>query len=670
MRIDSYSIVNDRYDYLENKICISQHHVIKHQLNFTLEGYSGEYPVDEVDIYLVDYNGNLYKLSSYFDGNSLEFYTDSKETEYARVFIKIKINHLSLEQFLDIPIVDIKSNTKTFVVYKQITVSKESNLFYSKASAYVPSWSKAYKEYGSNFSKIVEPYFKLLQGFYNTLDYNLSNEIEYKVFKYNEDVFKLYTEDGTQILEQNSLLTGSQKICELVENTSELQLESIYLDSTDILKNYVLPFTSKLYINKFQSSVDSVVIEGLDENDNYVTESINLVGNSISVTKYKYKVIKYLVTQVPILLANYVDCFSNHFVLAGNPTPMPLLIDKNNYSIFYPKIKIENIGNSTSIGIYNKQDCVYRYFFKTNNIKGIFVDKYLNVYWIEANKLLMSTLYIDLSQYSNNAYENSGSFIDYEYTYVDGWIDIVIDFDKLNENTTIVSMSEGGVTYYLNTETKQLQTEKYIIENSSSLGVYSFKVLPEEFPLKVSLITKNQTYPLCISPLILEPNKATQFNIDTSVEKLALVNDSLTLLKNQTNYNLSTTNSDLILIFNSKDCNGINFKLDISNHKIDNYELPLSSDYISRLYLEDTSSIVVYKINYKRIKHELFKSADVTFSVKAYKEESTFVKNTSECFLSIFIDGINKGDFPLSINTDEDYQYNFIINNSMDLQEI
>jgi hypothetical protein len=58
------------------------------------------------------------------------------------------------------------------------------------------------------------------------------------------------------------------------------------------------------------------------------------------------------------------------------------------------------------------------------------------------------------------------------------------------------------------------------------------------------------------------------------------------------------------------------------------------------------------------------------FSVKAYKEESTFVKNTSECFLSIFIDGINKGDFPLSINTDEDYQYNFIINNSMDLQEI
>ena len=45
-------------------------------------------------------------------------------------------------------------------------------------------------------------------------------------------------------------------------------------------------------------------------------------------------------------------------------------------------------------------------------------------------------------------------------------------------------------------------------------------------------------------------------------------------------------------------------------------------------------------------------------------------KNTSECFLSIFIDGINKGDFPLSINTDEDYQYNFIINNSMDLQEI
>lgn len=670
MRINNYSVVNDRYNYLENKICISQNHIIKHQLTFTLEGYSGTYSINEIDIYFVDYNGDLYKLSSYFDGTSLEFYTDSKETEYARVFIKIKINNLLVEQFLDIPIVDIKSNTKTFVVYKQISVSKESNLFYSKASAYVPRWSKAYKEYGSNFSKIIEPYFKLLQGFYNTLDYNLSNKLEYKIFKHNENVFKLYTEDGTQILEQSSLLTGTQKTCELIENTSELQLESIYLDSTDILKNYVLPFTSKLYINKFQGSTDSVVIEGLDENDNYVTESVNLIDYKISVTKYKYKVIKYLVSKVPILLSNYVDCFSNHFVLAGNPTPMPLLIDKNNYSIFYPKIKIENIGNSTSIGIYNKQDCVYRYFFTTNNIKGVFIDKYLNVYWVENNKLLMSTLYVDLSLYSNNSYENSGNFIDYEYTYVDGWIDVIIDFDKLNEETTIVSMSEGGITYYLNTETGQLQTEKYIIENSSSLGVYSFKVLPEAFPLKVSLTTKNQVYPICISPLVLDSSKATQFNIDPSVEKLALVNDSLTLLKNQTNYELSTTNSDLILIFNSKDCNGINFKLDINNHKIDNYELPLESDYISRLYFEDTSSIIVYKINYTRIKHELFKSEDFTFSVKAYKDDNTFVKNTSECFLSVFINGINKGVFPLSINTDEDYQYNFRINNSMDLQEI
>lgn len=673
MRINNYSVINNKYSYIENKICFSNKNKVQHVLSFSIEDLSQDSPTD-VDLYFVDFSGDLYKIDSTFDmnTNSVTFYTDWKETEYSKIFLKIKIDGdlTYIDQFLDVPMIDIKSNERTFIVYKPITVSKESNLFYSKASAYVPSWSKAYKQYGSNYSKIVEPYFKLLQGFYNTLDYNLTDSIEYKSFSYEEDLFKLYDQSGAQLLEHTSLLSGSVKTCDLINNDEQLNLEELYIDSTTILKNHTLPFTSKLYLSKSKGASITVIIEGIDENNRYVNEPLTLIGDNPVATKHKYKIIKSFLAEAPVVISNYLDCFSNHFIVSDNPTPMPLLIDKKSYSIFYPDIKIEAVGNSTALGIYNKQECVYRYFFRSPNIKGVFVDKYLNVHWIENNKLYMNSLSIDLSQYSNNSYENSSEFIDYDYTDINDWIEITIDFSKLNKKTAIVSMSDEDSTYYLNTETKQPQIEKYVIQNADSLGIFSFKVLPESFPLTVSLITKEQTYPVCISPLILDATKSSSFNIDASVERLAIVNDTLTLLKNSSPTSLESLEDDLVLIFNSEMCSGINFKIEMNSFKIDNFELPLPSDYISRYNLKHSSTAIIYKINVDGIKKEFFKSENIVFSVKAFKEDNTFINNTSECSVSIFANGTSKGTYPLTVDTNEGYEYTFLFDSSMNLQEI
>lgn len=666
MEITSYSISNERYNIITNKVCVFTT-PIHHTLNFTVDS---EDTVTEAELYFVDRFGNLYLIpSQLIDSSQMVFTTDLKETTYTKIYIVLRTVHGEVKQFLDIPIIEIQSNAKNFIVYKPVTISKESNLFYSKASAYVPKWSKAYKEHGSNFSKIVEPYFKLLQGFYNTVDYNLTSEYQYNTYDYVDDTFKLYSQDGTQLLEQCSLLTGNRKQCSLVSSNSELKLETIYLDSTDTLSDYVLSTPCTLYFKKFDTSAAAVMVEGLDETDTFVTEVVNLISTSVSSTKRKYKVIKTLVHAVPLQLSNYVDCFEQHFILHDNPTPIPLLINKDNYSIFYPTIKLETIGNSPSIGIYNKLDCVYRYYFRSNKIKGVFIDKYLNVYWIENNKLYMNCLSVDLSAYSNNSYENANDFIDYDYDCINDWIDITIDFSKLNEKTTMVCLSDNGIDYYLNTDTKQPQLEKYIIENSDTLGIFSFQILPESFPANVSLITPTKTYPICIAPLILEPQKSTEISVDPTINKLVWIDDSLVMLKTPVTTEISSLTDEVVLMFQWKDCSTLNFNINIEDYEIDNYTMPFLENYITRLNSPTNSSTLIYKINVDKLLSNLFNKTNLEFSIGATKEDNTFLGETPTCTLTIFING-GVNTYQLTINTDANPQYKFSIDTNMILNEI
>lgn len=407
---------------------------------------------------------------------------------------------------------------------KEPTQNSEPNFNILSSTAFVPEWSKAFKNPVSNYVRMLEPLLKCFNAVHAKLDDLLSNSsIRLKSFKLQNRPDKITDSKGNRYLEYNNINTSYYKSIEVesVDSSHPTLFLSVFIP--------YLPFTtlfleeeSKIYIKQnAKNLLQEVTIVGLDDEGKRIEEKFFLTDDIVQESLSLFKQVTSVTSSVPLEISNFVDCSKTFFVKQRAASLNPLFISQeNSFQSHIPDIKLgSNLSlTQTTLDIMEKfNSSVFKYSFGQSDITSLYVDKYMNAHYTNNNQMYVVPLALDLYGHSKDVSDSANKYIYTNDRVLTGeWLKVKIDlnsyFQDYGKDNVLVYVKHENELYYLDSKLSLMQTErKYVSPRESpqpyeielfleDSAPYVFNIVSENFrhsfTIKAATVGNHNTYPI------------------------------------------------------------------------------------------------------------------------------------------------------------------------------
>lgn len=568
---------------------------------------------------------NIEKINS--KSYSLSFLVDQQSTERAEIDFLELIVETSSDIFnikKAIKIVDVKKISRSFKYEKGSLVNFETNLMSVRNRIGMAKWSNGYTNTYSNTSKMLESLNSVFTSVYTKSNdylkqaYSNTTNLTYSRCKLLQKPIGVLRGD-TELIEStnlsNSLFNLNIKSIDQLESMVTVVLEK-YSDNKeeiDELNKYV---PSYLYIKNDGSNNSKsfvCIIEGYDEYDNYIKESLIIRTDIYVKTKSKFYKIKSISNKgLSIVVSNYVELNTNHYV-DNHSFIIPSILNKDNLT-FKPNIRNRSnlSGTSNLLHVYNYTSDTVTEEIKFNigkvgdHLTSSYVTDNLDFIYtfIRDNKnyIAYSKLYLDYTKdLYNNSISNSSSILSVSdtSTSIDDWVDISVEISewisKVKDTSFIIQIRNENKIYYYDIDSRSLKEDKTINYYQETYTDINFSLFVENNnPYTITLMTSDLKYKITSSSTCNSIDNFFEKEIESNLS-LLLKEDILYLAEKKTEGLITKLSEDYQLIIENPNNTKLFYNIGIDGYEISSEGSTLSPElysYISNIE-EDTLPIVI-----------------------------------------------------------------------------
>lgn len=636
------SLSNQRYPQIQDTLVQVKSNNL-HTIVLNLKKTSNELPIEivsELSLYYKDLLSNYFKLliDSYIFEITTEqliinFYIDFLEDIDAETKVSIVLHGILNESTkLTQTVVEVlvkKSTIQNFnlAVVKEPTVNISPNFLIEKSKQNVPSWSKAFQQTKSNFTKTLEPSFNILSNYYQVISKYLEDTSEESVLlKVSERPIKIIDSSSNQYLDYHNIHNSNYKDMTLHNNPQQLDLISCFYTPSAYFKVVDFLDPCKLYLRKEIKQGSAIVyIEGIGKDSQHIVEVILLTDTILKSTINTFTKITKITSEVALTISNYIDCIKDHFYLKDYLFPVPIFVNKENNFLYYtPSFKLERNAENTLpiLSIYDKANIQYKFSFSTTKVDSLYIDKHLNVYWAAEGLLHSGNLGLNFTKTPDNITTNANKYIfTTDEVLVGDWIDLEIDlpslYTDLNIDSAVIKLEHNNNTKYLDPISESFVLEKTRIYPNNFRDKLKLSLnITDSKPITFSIITETNVYVCHLEANMIMSNSAINISEETN---LVIYNDMLKVARqdlNNIDYDFNFNNKTLVGITWEHGSN-LDYDIKISESNINNTTSTISSQYFKRLFLDENTNLELLTLDIANISKDFFQNSDVVLKIKA-----------------------------------------------------
>lgn len=557
--------------------------------------------------YLTNSNtGQKYTLSTTrLTSTTFKVITEPRTTEFADIDeLELVVIHEDVEYRAKIYITPIYVNSYTNVIeFKTGSVLlNQSNMLYPRIKLGFPKWGTIEKNSISNGTKLLEPLFTpLYDSYFKVISFNLHTKykVPYQKFRsfetgYRPDSVFQYSGTLYKKLHECSSVQSLPRRVTLDSSPTSLTASRLFLlNSTDYDYDFSFLSNTRIYCRKLNNALtqDVLTIKGLDLKGDRLEERVIVVEDFYTCAVHKFSKIFTITCSSNVIVANYVNCMFNHFIVKDINT-FPPIVDSDLFAFFPQCVKFSNNEKTRdTLHIFNNTNYLTEPQYKfdlehTGRITSMYIDEFLRLYWTDSsNKLYTNCINHDLSKDvgknpSNN--NNNVIIVSDQNTAIGDWVDVSVMLNEWEANTSMVLQVKNGTeTLYYDQETESFVSGIryfYPPENLDILEVsakvlndspYIFTVFDDTLEKQYTASTQSQYLKSIQEPL-------------TVTGTLSVINDKLSLTDNKVNTTSYMALSDKILLtLTSKDLSMLDWELDFLGMRISKTFTSMPEHYYS-----------------------------------------------------------------------------------------
>lgn len=470
---------------------------------------------------------NFYEYVCDLEDNSQISKDFLEEDLYASLYID---NYL-YKSYLKIITTNNKSTLRYSIKYKtNIPQIQCSTPFIDRCSFFMPTWSTAYKNSITNYSKLVFPlYTNIIKNFYKTtqtITESLKGKEQY--LKYIE-LPKSFEQEHITVKSSEGI---TYKETDIIETSpisrisfSETKLKNKYLFSlnyAEVINKRLRNNCSKLYVHSKKGTLVSIC--GITTEGTYAKEDIFFTSSVTNSSLYNYsKILTITSSDSDTIVSNYLD--TSKFHIKEDFEKISSFIDptKNNS---YPIVKISDnlihtyFENNANVFVDSHKYKVEK------NISDLYIENTGDIFLLDLNNnLYTSSLYLNLKTnlklLDNN---NNNKFIYLTQNLDEGYVEILIQTKELSElidDRVVIKLENSKGIYYLNQDLDIVEDICYL--NINKINDINIKLEIEESDF-ISSILETSIGNFQASYIV---NKLSLNLISDNILKLLIINNEI-----------------------------------------------------------------------------------------------------------------------------------------------
>lgn len=464
---------------IKNLICFSSDEAYQHTLTFTDQSLN---LVKECKVYLVSETPfvRLTQKVLGFTGSVVTFSVNNNSVENTSIkYIEIEVtlgDDTTLHSRTPIKAIEVIVK-KTAIPFELGNVPLlSSNLLYPRIRLGFPQWGTAEKNDISNTTKIFEPLFTpFYDSYHKIIKYNTKSRFteKYKavqdIVTYNRPVgVRQYGNGVDRNLFEGSSPERAPQFAKIIDKNVPLKLVKKYLYE-DVPQEFPDEFNNTLLYIKRTTGIYSetylpVTILGLDVYDELLVDTVFVTNTFYSITTKRFKKITEIKAAEPIVIANFVNCLYDHYVIKDHKTPAPIVDNSLFQFTPYALIAKNNEGTRNTLQIFNMyreySDYAYKFDleYKDTEHLSFYIDEHLRIVWSDRTNLYSSVLGHDLSKNIGNHPSincNNVVVVADQNTSIGDWAEATIDVSSwIEKKPLLISIKNRDTVLYYDQETE------------------------------------------------------------------------------------------------------------------------------------------------------------------------------------------------------------------------